>query len=81
MYSTPRRKWSLLWTRYRLEEETQAHSGMIGEVSITCLYLHSENFRAHELWNSVESPDIVTFSKKFQVAGYFFKPYLKPKEV
>lgn len=35
---------------------------------------------AHELWNAPESPDIVTFSKKFQVAGYFFKSYLKPKE-
>ena len=42
---------------------------------------HAPKHRAHELWNGAESPDIVTFSKKFQVAGYFFKPYLKPKEV
>lgn len=33
-------------------------------------------FWAHELWNLPSPPDIVTFSKKFQTGGYFFKKEL-----
>ncbi len=29
-------------------------------------------FWAHEHWNLTSPPDIVTFSKKAQTAGYFF---------
>ena len=28
-------------------------------------------FRAHEHWNLPEAPDIVTFAKKMQIAGYY----------
>ena len=32
---------------------------------------------AHEYWNAYSTPDIVTFSKKMQVAGYFCKKEFK----
>ncbi|KAF9346995.1 4-aminobutyrate transaminase [Mortierella sp. AD094] len=35
-------------------------------------------FWAHEAWNLTSPPDIVTFSKKFQAAGWFHGPALRP---
>ncbi|KAF9430763.1 hypothetical protein BGZ76_000721 [Entomortierella beljakovae] len=35
-------------------------------------------FWAHETWNLTSPPDIVTFSKKFQAAGWFHGPDLRP---
>jgi len=37
-------------------------------------------FWAHEQWNLTNPPDIVTFSKKTQLAGYFYKNELRPKK-
>lgn len=37
-------------------------------------------FWAHEHWGDVE-PDIVTWSKKFQVGGFHAKPEFKPPDV
>ncbi|KAF8950408.1 hypothetical protein BGZ46_004560 [Entomortierella lignicola] len=35
-------------------------------------------FWAHEKWNLTTPPDIVTFSKKFQAAGWYHGPALRP---
>ncbi|KAG0006892.1 4-aminobutyrate transaminase [Modicella reniformis] len=35
------------------------------------------HFWAHEAWNLTSPPDIVTFSKKFQTAGWFHGPELR----
>jgi 4-aminobutyrate aminotransferase/(S)-3-amino-2-methylpropionate transaminase len=37
-------------------------------------------FWAHEHWRLPEPPDIVTFSKKMQIGGYFCRPDLMPRE-
>eukprot|EP00550_Attheya_septentrionalis_P010265 CAMPEP_0198288694 /NCGR_PEP_ID=MMETSP1449-20131203/7121_1 /TAXON_ID=420275 /ORGANISM="Attheya septentrionalis, Strain CCMP2084" /LENGTH=491 /DNA_ID=CAMNT_0043986893 /DNA_START=162 /DNA_END=1637 /DNA_ORIENTATION=+ len=37
-------------------------------------------FWAHEKWNLVNPPDIVTFSKKMQTGGYYAKPEMRPTE-
>ncbi|CAM4843188.1 unnamed protein product, partial [Rotaria magnacalcarata] len=37
-------------------------------------------FWAHEHFNLPESPDIVTYAKKFQTAGYFAKAEYQPKQ-
>jgi 4-aminobutyrate aminotransferase/(S)-3-amino-2-methylpropionate transaminase len=38
-------------------------------------------FWAHEHWNMLEPPDMVTFSKKAQTAGYYFgNPSLRPNK-
>ncbi|CAF0985876.1 unnamed protein product [Rotaria sordida] len=37
-------------------------------------------FWAHEHFNLPESPDVVTFSKKFQTGGYFAKSEYQPKQ-
>lgn len=38
-------------------------------------------FWAHEHWNLVLAPDMVTFSKKFQAAGFYFSdPELQPSQ-
>ncbi|CAF3340686.1 unnamed protein product [Rotaria sp. Silwood1] len=37
-------------------------------------------FWAHEHFDLPESPDIVTFAKKFQTGGYFAKPEFQPKQ-
>jgi len=38
-------------------------------------------FWAHEHWNLTTPPDMVTFSKKFQAAGFYFSnPELQPKQ-
>ncbi|CAF4124917.1 unnamed protein product, partial [Rotaria magnacalcarata] len=37
-------------------------------------------FWAHEYFNLPTSPDIVTFSKKFQTGGYFAKAKFQPKQ-
>lgn len=37
-------------------------------------------FWAHEAWQLPESPDIVTFSKKFQAAGFFLNGRLRPAQ-
>ncbi|KAG0253947.1 4-aminobutyrate transaminase [Mortierella polycephala] len=34
-------------------------------------------FWAHEAWNLTSPPDIVTFSKKFQAAGWFHRPEIR----
>ncbi|KAK3828182.1 MAG: 4-aminobutyrate aminotransferase-like protein [Benniella sp.] len=36
------------------------------------------HFWAHEAWNLTTPPDIVTFSKKFQAAGWFHRPEIRP---
>ncbi|KAF9897080.1 hypothetical protein BX616_006221 [Lobosporangium transversale] len=36
------------------------------------------HFWAHEAWNLTSPPDIVTFSKKFQAAGWFHRSELRP---
>lgn len=41
----------------------------------------SGKFWAHEHWNLTNPPDMVTFSKKFQAAGFYFKnPDLQPAQ-
>lgn len=35
-------------------------------------------FWAHEKWNLETPPDFVTFSKKFQAAGYYYRAELRP---
>jgi 4-aminobutyrate aminotransferase/(S)-3-amino-2-methylpropionate transaminase len=35
---------------------------------------------AHEHWELTNPPDIVSFSKRTQIAGYFLKSHLRPKE-
>ncbi|KAG7191354.1 uncharacterized protein KQ657_003526 [Scheffersomyces spartinae] len=41
----------------------------------------SGKFWAHEHWNLPTPPDMVTFSKKFQAAGFYFaNPDLQPKQ-
>nr|CCA18593.1 4aminobutyrate aminotransferase putative [Albugo laibachii Nc14]CCA20550.1 4aminobutyrate aminotransferase putative [Albugo laibachii Nc14] len=37
-------------------------------------------FWAHEDWQLLDPPDIVTFSKKLQTGGYYCKPEFRPKE-
>lgn len=41
----------------------------------------SGTFWAHEQWNLPNPPDIVTFSKKTLIGGYYYKDELKVKEV
>lgn len=36
-------------------------------------------FWAHTLWGPRVDPDIVTFAKKLQVSGLFYKPHLRPQ--
>ena len=38
-------------------------------------------FWAHEHFNLMDSPDIVTFSKKMMTGGFFNKEEYRPKEV
>ncbi|CAI5756752.1 unnamed protein product [Candida verbasci] len=41
----------------------------------------SGKFWAHEHWNLTSPPDMVTFSKKFQAAGFYYSnPDLQPKD-
>lgn len=41
----------------------------------------SGKFWAHEHWNLTTPPDMVTFSKKFQAAGFYYSnPNLQPKQ-
>jgi 4-aminobutyrate aminotransferase/(S)-3-amino-2-methylpropionate transaminase len=35
---------------------------------------------AHEHWNLQEPPDVVTFSKKMQTGGFYYKKEYRPKE-
>jgi 4-aminobutyrate aminotransferase/(S)-3-amino-2-methylpropionate transaminase len=35
---------------------------------------------AHEHWELEQAPDIVTFAKKAQIAGFFSGPKMRPKE-
>ena len=35
---------------------------------------------AHDHWDLEVAPDIVTFAKKAQIAGYFSGPQMRPKE-
>ncbi|KAI9474066.1 MAG: 4-aminobutyrate aminotransferase [Benjaminiella poitrasii] len=37
-------------------------------------------FWAHEAWSLPSPPDIVTFSKKFQAAGFYLSPRLRPAQ-
>lgn len=37
-------------------------------------------FWAHEAWNLPTPPDMVTFSKKFQAAGFYTSPHLRPAQ-
>lgn len=37
-------------------------------------------FWGHEHWNLDDGPDIVTFSKKMLIGGYFYKSSLRPKQ-
>lgn len=37
-------------------------------------------FWAHEAWNLPSPPDMVTFSKKFQAAGFFLHSRLRPSQ-
>ncbi|KAI7907629.1 4-aminobutyrate aminotransferase [Cokeromyces recurvatus] len=37
-------------------------------------------FWAHEAWHLPDPPDIVTFSKKFQAAGFYLNPRLRPSQ-
>jgi 4-aminobutyrate aminotransferase/(S)-3-amino-2-methylpropionate transaminase len=38
-------------------------------------------FWAYEHFNLPESPDLVSFSKKFQTGGYYSKAEFQPKQV
>lgn len=41
----------------------------------------SGKFWAHEHWNLTTPPDMVTFSKKFQAAGFYYaNPHLQPQQ-
>jgi 4-aminobutyrate aminotransferase-like enzyme len=37
--------------------------------------------RAHEAWNLPTPPDFVTFAKKMQLGGFFYRASARPKEV
>jgi 4-aminobutyrate aminotransferase/(S)-3-amino-2-methylpropionate transaminase len=37
-------------------------------------------FWAFEHFNLLESPDIVSFAKKMQIGGYFYKDFLRPAQ-
>lgn len=37
-------------------------------------------FWAHEAWQLPSPPDMVTFSKKFQAAGFYTSPHLRPSQ-
>lgn len=39
------------------------------------------SFWAHDSWDLDTPPDIVTFSKKMMVGGYYYADHLKIKEV
>lgn len=39
----------------------------------------SGTFWAHEAWNMEHPPDVVTFSKKMQIAGFYTAPELQPE--
>ena len=54
---------------YLIVDEVQTGGGATG------------NMWHHQSWNLPESPDIVTFSKKMQTGGFYFKEELKPTEV
>ena len=54
---------------------------------LTCMYPKTINClcrhycRAHEAWNLPTPPDFVTFAKKMQLGGFFYRSSARPKEV
>ncbi|KAK2172895.1 hypothetical protein NP493_921g01049 [Ridgeia piscesae] len=53
---------------YFIVDEVQTGGGATG------------NMWHHQSWNLPESPDVVTFSKKMQTGGFYFKDELRPTE-
>ena len=50
---------------------------LIKKMLFVWLYTH----RAHEAWNLPTPPDFVTFAKKMQLGGFFYRSSARPKEV
>lgn len=47
-----------------------------------CKYLYNHDFpRAHEHWGLDEPPDVVTFSKKMLIGGFYHKPEIRVQQV
>lgn len=64
-----------------LRDLTQKHGIMMIVDEVQTGVGASGKFWAHEHWNLSTPPDMVTFSKKFQAAGFYFtNPELQPKQ-
>jgi 4-aminobutyrate aminotransferase/(S)-3-amino-2-methylpropionate transaminase len=64
----------------RVREITEKH-GIAFIVDEVQTGLGTGKIWAHEHWNLKSQPDIVTFSKKLQQAGYFAKPEFRPSQI
>ena len=42
---------------------------------------HVHVCRAHQAWDLPTPPDFVTFAKKMQLGGFFYRASARPKEV
>lgn len=52
---------------------------MVDEVQTGCG--PTGKFWAHEHWNLPDPPDVVTFSKKMLLGGFYSRDHLRVKEV
>ena len=65
----------------RLREITQRHNVLFIVDEVQTGVGATGKFWAHEHWNLTQPPDMVTFSKKAQTAGYYFgNPELRPNK-
>ncbi|KAL9125449.1 MAG: hypothetical protein Q9217_005347 [Psora testacea] len=65
----------------RLREITKKHGVLLIVDEVQTGVGATGKFWAHEHWNMTEPPDMVTFSKKAQTAGYYFgNPELRPNK-
>lgn len=64
-----------------LREITKRHNVLLIVDEVQTGVGATGKFWAHEHWNMAEPPDMVTFSKKAQTAGYYFgNPELRPNK-
>lgn len=62
-----------------LRDVTKKHNVLMIVDEVQTGVAATGKFWAHEHWNLSSPPDMVTFSKKFQAAGYYFSdPAIKP---
>ncbi|KAF8475722.1 aminotransferase class-III-domain-containing protein [Kalaharituber pfeilii] len=65
----------------KLRQITQQHNVLMIVDEVQTGVGATGRFWAHEHWNLTTPPDMVTFSKKAQTAGYYFgDPYLRPNK-